>query len=232
MNYTLIGLGVILCVIIYMMFRFISEQGKTVTSIVTLDGATTNPDVPFSSLSSPTSSRYYLSFWINVVNAPSSGNETTLFKIVNPVNTDIVRVSLTSTSELKYSMAEQSPGSTNSHTIMTNFPLQKWVYVILSVDGKTIDLYIDGKMIRSENLVNLPVTTTKDSKFVFTNAASTAVVHMAKFERNPTAVDPSTAWSNYIAGNGGNYFSNLLSSYGATFTLTKDNLDVNKFSLF
>ena len=232
MNYTLIGLGVILCVIIYMMFRFISEQGKTVTSIVTLDRNTTNPDVPFTSLSSPTSSRYFLSFWINVVDAPSSNSETTLFKIVNPASTDIVTVSLTSTSELKYSMAEQNNGGTKSHTIMTNFPLQKWVYVILSVDGKTIDLYIDGKMIRSENLVNLPVTTTKDSKFVFTNAASTAVVHMAKFERNPTAVDPSTAWSNYIAGNGGNYFSNLFSSYGATFTLTKDNLDVNKFSLF
>lgn len=230
MNYTLIGLGVILCVIIYMMFRFISEQGKTVTSIVTLDGSTANPDVPFSSLSSPTSSRYYLSFWINVVNAPS--NETTLFKIVNASGTDIVKVNLTSTSELKYSMTEQSPGTTNSHTIMTNFPLQKWVYVILSVDGKTIDLYIDGKMIRSENLVNLPEATKIDSKFVFTNTFSTAVVHMAKFERIPTAVDPSTAWSNYIAGNGGNYFSNLLSSYGATFTLTKDNLDVNKFSLF
>jgi hypothetical protein len=232
MNYTLIVLGVILCVIIYMMFKFISEQGKTVTSIVTLDGTTTNPDVLFSSLSSPTSSRYYLSFWINVVNAPSGINGTDLFKIVNKNNNAIVTVSLTASSELKYSMTEQSPGTTNSHTIMTNFPLQKWVYVILSVDGKTVDLYIDGKMIRSENLGNLPEATTIDCKFVFNNPNSSAVVHMAKFERNPTAVDPSTAWSKYIAGNGGNYFSNLFSSYGATFTLTKDNLDVNKFSLF
>ena len=62
MNYTLIILGVILCVIIFMLYQFMNARGKVVTSTVTLNASTTNPSVPFSALSSPTSARYYLSF--------------------------------------------------------------------------------------------------------------------------------------------------------------------------
>jgi hypothetical protein len=229
MNYTLIILGVILCVIIYMMFKFITEQGKVVTNIVTLNSSTSNPVVQYSALSSPASSRYYLSFWINV----KSLTEFTEIFSINTSGAPLLTVSLSATSELKYKIKEKTVTPLTDHSILTNFPLQKWVYVILSFDGQTVDIYIDGKLIRSEKLANAPEATTKEtSNITFKDRPQTAEIYLAKFERNPTVIDPSTAWSNYMAGNGGNYFSNLFSSYGATFTLTKDNLDVNKLSLF
>ena len=228
MNYTLIVLGVILCVIIFIMFKFISERGKVVTNLITLDATSSNPEVPYAGLSTPDSSRYYLSFWLNVSSITADSN---IFDISDTVTKSAsLVVKITSTSELKFDLKE-SNGSVLSHSILSNFPLQKWVYVILSVDGQTVDIYIDGKMIRSEKLANVPNTPTKTAKITFATPAS-GLMYMAKFERHPTAIDPSTAWSNYMAGNGGNYFSNLFSSYGATFTLTKDNLDINKLSLF
>lgn len=228
MNYTLVVLGIILCVIIYMMFKFISEQGKVVTNIVTLNASTVNPVVLYSTLSTPTASRYYLSFWLNVNHLAA---ETDIFTIKTG-NVTNLKVHITSTSELKYTVTETTQSLVTSHSIMTNFPLQKWVYVILGVDGATVDIYIDGKMIRSEKLPSVPSATTSLSQLTFALPGTTSLMYLAKFERNPTAIDPSTAWSNYMSGNGGNYFSNLFSSYGATFTLTKDNLDVNKLSLF
>ncbi len=114
---------------------------------------------------------------------------------------------------------------------MRDFPLQKWVYVILSIDDSVADTYIDGKMVRSETFITKPKLTDSTSTIVFETATS-AVIYLTKFTRTPTPMDPSLAWSSYMAGNGGSSFSSLFASYGANFTLTKDNLDVNKMALF
>jgi hypothetical protein len=77
MNYTLIGLGVILCVIIYVMYEYLTKKGNEVsTNMITLSASTLNPPVPYTSLSTPNSSRYFLSFWVNVNSITA---ETTIF---------------------------------------------------------------------------------------------------------------------------------------------------------
>ena len=115
---------------------------------------------------------------------------------------------------------------------MTNFPIQKWVYVVLSIDSTIMDMYIDGKLIRSDKFTLKPDVPDKLYSIVFPTPTTNTLIYLARFERNPVAMDPATAWSKYMAGNGGNYFSSLFSSYGAAFTITKDNLEVNKLSLF
>ena len=111
---------------------------------------------------------------------------------------------------------------------MINFPLQKWVYIVVSVDSTVADLYIDGKLVRSQNLTN----NKPPSKEASITYGSSVDAYITNFERQATAMDPSTAWSIYMKGNGGNYFSNLFSSYGMTVTVTKDQLDYNQFTLF
>ena len=115
---------------------------------------------------------------------------------------------------------------------MTNFPLQKWVYVVMSIDSDVMDMYIDGKLTRSEKFATKPDVPVKQCSITFPTPNNATVIYIARFERNPVAMDPSTAWSKYMAGNGGNYFSSLFSSYGAAFSITKDNLEINKLSLF
>ena len=227
MNFTLIILGVILLVLIYIMYRFLNK-GSIVPKIVTLNSSTTNPDVAFSSLATPNSSRYSLSFWINIESLTGGSKIFTITK----GTTDILSIGFTSSATLYYNITGVSSASAD-HTIITNFPIQKWVYVVLSMDGNVVDMYLDGKMIRSEKLVDPPIVPDKDStKIVFNKPASDSVIYLAKFERIATAMDPTLAWTTYMAGNGGNSFSNFLSSYGANFTITKDNVDVNKMSLF
>jgi len=226
MNYTLVILGVILLVVIFILYRVLSEQGNVVTSIVTLDASTTNPSVNFSTLASPTSQKYYLSFWVNIESITGSAD---LFSIKNGPD-DILKVGFKSDATLFYSIKSVEVPGLVDHTIMTNFPIQKWAFVVLSIDGNVVDMYYDGKMIRSEKLSAKPEVPTKDSTITFSKP--NGIIFLAKFERNPTPIDPTTAWNKYMAGNGGNYFSNLMSSYGASFTITKDNVAINKVSLF
>ena len=45
--------------------------------------------------------------------------------------------------------ASASAGSTTHPCTIRNFPLQKWVNLIISLNGRTLDIYIDGKLVRT-----------------------------------------------------------------------------------
>ena len=233
MDFTLIVLGIILLVIIYVLYTVVSNKGKLVSTQLDLS-ADGNGSVTYKTLASPTSSRYSFSLWVYM----DALNDKTSTDIINITTTtggtpgNFFKLFLDSTTDLKYTILDKDNKS-STNLIMTNYPLQKWVYIIVSVDGSVVDLYYDGKLIRSQQLTSPPKPTTTD--FVISYGVckdSPCKGYIAKFERFPTPMDPSTAWSKYMEGNGGNYFSKLLSSYGASFTLTKDSIDLNKFTLF
>lgn len=233
MNYTLIVLGIVLIVIIYVLYNVASNAGKLVTTKLDLSAAG-NGAVSYKTLANPTSSRYSFSLWVYIEAVNDSANtdiiDITSSATANPG--DFFKLYVTPSLDLSYKLMDKdSAPQTNS--IMTNYPLQKWVYIIISVDGKIVDLYYDGKLIRSQQLTKSPKTTSSDFTISYgTCKDKLCKGYIAKFERLPIPTDPTTAWSKYMEGNGGNYFSKLLSSYGASFTLTKDSIDLNKYTLF
>lgn len=229
MNYTLVILGVILLIVIYILYKVISEKGKVVSKKVDLSA--TNGSIGYSTLTNPKSSRYYFSLWVYVENLKTSA-DTQIVKVVKGTDIDpYFELFVSNQTELKYKLATET-NTIVTNEIMPNFPLQKWVCIMFSVDNKIIDLYIDGKLIRSQTLDAAPVPTSGEFNVHYGSCEDQCKVYIAKFERVPQPMDPSTAWNKYMEGNGGNYFSKLLSSYGATFTLTKDDLDLRQFTLF
>ena len=227
MNYTLIIMGIILVVLIYILYKVIDEKGKVVMKKMDLN--VSNPPIGLSTLTNPTSNRYYFSLWIYANSYKSSnvggGYNSTLFRVAD--NTEYFRLSLTDKAELQYSIGN-AENTFVARTIMPNFPLQKWVCVMVSVDNDVIDMYIDGKLIRSEKLTTSHNIVSKEAQISFYNYDA----YIAKFEREPKPMDPTLAWNKYMEGNGGNYFSKMFSSYGASFTLKKDDLDIRHFNLF
>ena len=225
-NYSLIILGTILVIIIYILYITIKSKGVSVSKKIYL--MDTNSDVPMNTLVNPVATSYFYSLWV-YVNELTKNNETVLFEI-KETNT-FFKLYITSDNKLKYGITTNAAGSSSleiNNEIMVNFPLQKWVYIIVSVDNKVADLYIDGKLVRSQSLSN-PKSPTQAAKIAYTSGID---AYLAKFERQAVPMDPATAWSNYMAGNGGNYLSSLFSSYGMNVTLTKDQIDYNQFTLF
>lgn len=232
MNYTLIILGIILIVVIYMLYNYLATRGTLVTSKIDLTGKG-NGFVGYKSLVNPTSSRYAFSLWayMDVLNKAEANTEIINVSI-GAGSTKFFSLFLDSKSTLKYSLRVDA-NTLITNTIMTNFSLQKWVYLIVSVDNSVVDLYVDGKLIRSQQLVSPPMAATAEFQISYGDCASNPCQgYIAKFERIPSPMDPSTAWSKYMSGNGGNYFSKLLSSYGASFSLTKNNLLMQQYTLF
>lgn len=225
MNYTLIILGILLVLVIYILYKVISEKGKSVTN--KLNSVDTNPAWSYASASQPNSSRYYLSWWIYV---KQQNAETSIFDVKPASGSSNVNVTLKNNGTMVYKILE-GPSTIHEHVLATNFPYQKWVYCVLSVDNNVVDVYIDGKMVRSQRLNYKPAHPDKDDSIVFNKTNADNEFHLAKMERVPQPMDPSMAWNKYMEGNGGSYFSRILSNYGASFTITKDDLDVRSFDL-
>jgi hypothetical protein len=82
MNYTLIIMGIILIVLIYILYKVIDEKGKMVMKKMDLN--ISNPPIGVSTLTNPTSNRYYFSLWIYAnsykSSNPGGGYNSTLLR--------------------------------------------------------------------------------------------------------------------------------------------------------
>jgi hypothetical protein len=108
---------------------------------------------------------------------------------------------------------------------------------------------MDGKLVKSKRFYtitnsgqttigNMPKTPGDITVPVFLGNSDLSVpftsfdAYAAMFKRWTGPVDPQTAWSNYMEGNGGNSLSKTLSSYGINVAILKDNVVQSKFALF
>ena len=76
MNYTLIILGIILVLVLYVLYRFMTDRQTMVSSKVYLADKPGNKS--FGELSNPESSRYSYNLWIYVVSLESDQNIFTI----------------------------------------------------------------------------------------------------------------------------------------------------------
>lgn len=223
MNYTLVIMGIILVVIVYILYKVLDEKGRTVAKKQDLNNGANA--INLDTTGKETSTRYYISAWIYINKLPAGGKE--IFQIMKDAANPNLKVKLKDDATLEYTILKDD-STPVTHTITTNFPLQKWVYLIVSVDNHIVDLYIDGKLVASQKIALGVKQIDEKSSIHF----GTLDAYLAKMEREPKAMDPTTAWNKYMEGNGGNYFSKMFANYGGVFTLTKDDLDVREFQLF
>jgi hypothetical protein len=112
-----------------------------------------------------------------------------------------------------------SSSSTIVHTCtMPNIPLQRWVHIVISVYGRALDMYLDGKLVRTcllPGVVHLspsvPVYLTPDGGFDgWTN----------RFQYFPGPVNPQEAWDLYSEGYSG--LSGWFDLYQLQFSLVQN----------
>lgn len=98
--------------------------------------------------------------------------------------------------------------------ITNNFPLQKWTNVIVSFENQTLDVYIDGKLILSNNnlgyinptdgtFVSTPfVGNTSNTRIVFGGDSTPPDISVTRAAYMPFAMDPQFAMQIYSMGSG------------------------------
>ena len=128
----------------------------------------------------------------------------------------------------------------NKPCTIRNVQLQKWINITLSVYGNTVDLYLDGKLVRTCVMTTLPMSL-KSNEYVniggsydpttktFADGELQGYISNVIYKAN--YFTPEEAWSIYSDGYSGAGMFDFLHSYKLNFSLTNNNQTVGQFSI-
>lgn len=236
MNYTLIIIGFILIVAIYMLYQYFTNSTLT-SGVVKLDKVTT---YTYDQLQDPTSKIYSCSGWIFL----TGGAGGFIFKreaIAGTPKKINIGLYIDGTTLSLYGGGTPTPADPNSallFTITNQIPLQKWVYIVINVNGDLVEVYVNGKIVKTVKL-NSGTLTTGDH---FSPTASLIVGdgnikgYLTQFIMVTRLIDAVTVWKNYLNGNTSNGIGGQILSYFMPYNInmavSKDDVVQRQFSIF
>ena len=164
-------------------------------------------------LDRPASTRYHYSGWFFInTNFTKNGIDNVLFNrgrdFAVSLNGSTLNVYaggqgplVSNTGTITVAGSGSGSGSVPHKPLITvpNFPFQKWVYLVINVDGATVDLYIDGKFAAS--VVSTAVIGTSDSNPI-THGNQFTQGNFCRFSRPANTINPQGVWQKYMQGSG------------------------------
>ncbi|NDA89459.1 MAG: hypothetical protein EBY20_00885 [Alphaproteobacteria bacterium] len=134
-----------------------------------------------------------------------------------------------SDSALSSDSVKASDGSIIHTCSVTNVPIQKWVNLLISTYGRTLDVYLDGKLVKTCVLPG--VAKINQNADVYVTPAGGFAGWTSKFQYFPNSTNPQTAWNIYQKGYGKNWLSNLFGKYQVKVTFSNNGTDTGGFTI-
>jgi hypothetical protein len=208
MNVTLVILGIVLVVLIYVIYQYMNNVSQDLSDYKSV--STSQTIINSTDLSAPNSTRYAHGIWVYVKKHDGQAPFITFGDAT--AGTTLYLAGATPT--LKYK------SGTDELIITDNFPIQKWVNLVVSVDNQIVDIYMDGKLVKSSKIAHH--TPGDLSSGIFNG-------YITKFKRWAEPLNPQMVYDTYMEGNGR---SGILPAYGIDMSIFKDNIEQSKFTLF
>tara|TARA_B100001769_G_C22112412_1_gene602244 strand:+ start:5158 stop:5961 length:804 start_codon:yes stop_codon:yes gene_type:complete len=226
-------------VALFIFYLVVNWYFRKTKKLVTMSSGTILHTIPDSELpKNATSTDYTYSMWfyINDWNYKYGDEKIILRKGV--VNEESIKVSLGKTEnniDVQVSCFNGDNTSTNDNAISTtnselsdsctikNVPLQKWVNLTISVYGKTLDLYLNGKLYRTCVLPGTPYMNTTNIDNVEITPGGGFNGWTTNFLYTPKPTNPQQAYNIYKKGYGGSFFGNMFNKYRIKVELLRDN---------
>lgn len=236
MNIKNIIMAIVVIILLYIVIRYVTTDINTLSG---LQSATTMQTIQSSSLANGVSSSnftYSIWFYINDWNyrygepkvvygrmgAPSAGSASGSVPGIAGSDPCPVVVLGAVQNNLAISLTCYSTdSSTTIHTCaVSNIPIQKWVNLLISVYGRTLDVYIDGKLVKTCLLPGTANVNPDSNVYITPPGAATSSGTTggfsgwtSKFQYFANATDPQTAWNIYQQGYGQSFLSNIFGKY-------------------
>jgi hypothetical protein len=231
MNYKLLILGIILGVVlsglVYWMYNYTNKKDPNDTSSTVgntknyiLDGTVSIPISRFK-LKNFNANRFCIELWLFInPNAVTGKTPLTIFTIGTKNDTKIELIL-----KLDTSLIVKFNGI--SYTITPSFFLQKWEQVIISIDQYLVDLYLDGKLMSSNQSQNKIIIPQNRDTITFSTDDPQSDYYVSGLNIKTTAMDTKLALQNYTNGK-----SKVNGSTKVSLALTKNENVAKNFILF
>ena len=237
-------LTVIIIVLLYVLIGYISKDATTLSGITS---AQTMQKIEATSLASSSSSggtsNFSYSIWFFIddwnyrygepkvifgrMTTGQSDKEPCPSVVLGPVQNNII-VSLA-----VYPGLDEQPEDGSNFIVhncaIANVPIQRWTNLFVSVYGRALDIYLDGKLVRT---CVLPGVSKIDANApVYVTPMGGFSGWTARFQYWPESSDPQKAWNVYKAGYGASFLGNLFGKYTIKVSLMEGDTEDSSFSI-
>jgi hypothetical protein len=222
-------IGIVVVIILYIVYMYYFG-GSSTSYLASQRDAKSTLTVPASSLKGGSSTDYTFSIWLYVNNWNYRLGEQKV--ILERTGIDSMALG-GNINNITVSLATYSPASSvpTKHTCtLENIPLQAWVNVIMTLNNRSLDLYMDGKLVRTCVLPGVPLAASGTDLKVTPDGGFYGFISNLQYISR--AVNPREAWTIYKEGYGGsNWLSNLLNKYRIKLAFMEDNVEVNSIEI-
>jgi len=244
-------LVVIIIVLLYIVIRFAFSDVNTLTS---MNSGTMLQKITAGSLATGTvanSSNFTYSIWFykysdakmlyGRIGTATDNQNVTIDSIKNSLpcpavilgaienNLSILLTCFPGTTPASSEDTTASDGSIVHTCNISNVPIQKWVNLLVSVYGRTLDVYLDGKLVKTCVLPG--VAKINSNADVYVTPAGGFSGWTAKFQYYPNSTDPQTAWNIYQKGYGASWLSNIFGKYQVKVAFTDNGNETGSFTI-
>lgn len=125
-----------------------------------------------------------------------------------------------------------SSSTTSKHTCtVKNVPIQKWVNVIVSFNNRTLDIYMNGKLVKTCYMDEPPEISASDD-VVISPTGKTFSGMTSKFKFWNTSMDPQKAWYTYSDGFApGLGLASFFNKYKFKMALLENNIETTSVTI-
>ena len=113
--------------------------------------------------------------------------------------------------------------------VVRNFPLQSWVNLTISVYGRTLDVYMDGKLVRTCLLPGVAKTSSTDNILVTPGGGFSGWTSNIKYWND--ASNPQQVYNIYKDGYGGNILGNMANKYSLKLSFMENNKEKTSYKI-
>lgn len=112
---------------------------------------------------------------------------------------------------------------------ISNVPIQKWVNLLISVYGRTLDVYLDGKLVKTCIMPGIAKINQEAPIYITPQGGFSG--WSSRLQYWPNASNPQDAWDIYMKGYGSSWVSNIFGRYKVEVTIKENDVPVGKGSL-
>lgn len=229
---TLVIVAGIVIVLIVVMYFLVSDSG---TSLSKMQSASVSSTVATSSLPTNSAQNFTYSMWFFISNWNTSDYEKIILErsAMDDTGSTVLcpKVYLGKTDNDVNIQISCKDGAGDHTCRVSNIPLQKWVNLIVSVYGRSLDVYVDGKLVRTCVLPGVPAASAVSGSDIQITPNGELTGETSQFMYWAGATNPTEAAAIYRKGYGGSMLGNLLNKYRFQFTFIKDGRDVSSFQI-
>lgn len=243
MDFKRILFGAVIVIIIYIFYTSVFAD-KSKNDLVTMhNGMKNEVRINSEKLSVSKSADYTYSFWIYVNDYNKFyGNEKVVLKRSETIQGKEKVFPKISLGENQNDMHfKVTTGQTSSETrdheiVVNNIPLQKWNHVIMTKSGNTIDIYLDGKLVKT-NILPATASSVVDEDIIITPKPDGATGdygfagYLSKVNYFPNAINTREAYQLYKEGYGSGMLGDFFNRFKLKFAFLQDNQEKSSIIL-